>query len=302
MAAMAAGLEREALEHLRLLFSHSDRGGRIPHEIPITGDGDPSFEIGKKKIGTMYMSVDSSPLWVLAYARYVFWTGGEHPMGGEELLEVSRFLASLDSDSDGLIENRFSEGLIGWPESWADRRDGKCVDANAWYTEARRLLWGGMGVSGEVDMRKVRDTFWDGSVFLDSIGEGKRRILSSSTVVPCMYMECEECRRFLDFMAGGEHMLTPWGGMRSMSTTDPMYDGGYHTGTVWPPLMSGWLSLALFRNGMRDRGGLEALKTFVDAAFSSDDPGRINETYSASEFVPTGQFAQAGPHRSSCSR
>ena len=84
-------------------------------------------------------------------------------------------------------------------------------------------------------------------------------------------------------------MMTPWG-VRTMSVEDGKYDGGYHTGMVWP-LMTGWFSIAAYRLGFVDQG-YDQIKTFAENAFHSTDPGRINEAYASDQPTPTGQFAQ----------
>ncbi|EQD38254.1 hypothetical protein B1B_15894, partial [mine drainage metagenome] len=83
-------------------------------------------------------------------------------------------------------------------------------------------------------------------------------------------------------------------GIRSMSSIDPMYDRGYHTGQIWP-LMTGWHAIAAYNNEMSEIGE-RFIWSFVDLAFSASDPGRINEAYDPEFYQPKGQFAQVWSH------
>ena len=139
MAATECGLHELSAKHLELLKEHS-KDGRIPHEIPLF-NGELSekykFALNKTLVNTRFMSIDSSPLWILARIQLAAWTGNSEYLQGIE--EVMGFTASCDRNKDGLIDNDFSRGLIGWPESWAEVRDGTCVEVNAWWLQALRL-------------------------------------------------------------------------------------------------------------------------------------------------------------------
>lgn len=295
-AAVETGIGTYAEKHLDFLYQHS-LDGRIPHEIPLGNseeNGNYRYTLDKTAVNTQFMSIDSSPLWVIARYQLFVWTGDEKFLEGID--RVMEFAASCDTDRDGLIENDFSRGLIGWPESWAESRDGTCIEVNAWWIEALRLhckYSGKMSELYEKAVRNFNETFFhgDGSSFTvyDSIYRGeRRRIKSPMLIVPAMYSSDERTRALLsEFM--NKSNLTPWG-IRSMSTDDPMYDGGYHTGMIWP-LMTGWFTLALYRNSMASEAS-RMLETFVNLAFDSDDPGRINEVYSSDTLSPQGQFFQ----------
>jgi glycogen debranching enzyme len=120
--------------------------------------------------------------------------------------------------------------------------------------------------------------------------------------VPGMYNSSSLIQNVLRRLSSPD-LLTE-AGMRSMSSKDPMYDKGYHTGQVWP-LMTGWHAIACYNNDLQQTG-FKCLKTFMDLAFSAQDPGRIafsaqdpgriNETYDAETFEPEGQFAQVWSH------
>ncbi len=295
LAAAECGLASLASEHLKTLYLAS-RNGRIPHELPLTDKNRSNaiYRVGKNDVPTMYMSIDSTPLWIISQVNLSRWTGVPPPV--EEISQAVEFCRSCDTDGDGLIENRFSDGLIGWPESWADRRDGACIDINSWWLESLREYSALTGNGKELlekcklnfDRKFFRDN-GDGFSVVDSVHEGKPRFIKSAMeIVPAIYAQGPRYSELVRMM-GGEDMVVGWG-LRSMSSTDPMYDRGYHTGQVWP-LMTGWFVLAAYNNDMPEHGFRE-LSTFPMLSFYSPDPGRINEVYSSECITPTGQFAQ----------
>ena len=135
LAAAECGLASLASEHLKTLYLAS-RNGRIPHELPLTDESrrDAIYRVANNNVPTRYMSIDSTPLWIISQVNLSRWTGLPPPVG--EISQAVEFCRSCDTDGDGLIENRFSDGLIGWPETWADRRDGACIDVNSWWLQA----------------------------------------------------------------------------------------------------------------------------------------------------------------------
>ncbi|KAA8922023.1 MAG: amylo-alpha-1,6-glucosidase [Thermoplasma sp.] len=285
LAANMVGLSGLTHEHLRMLLRYAD-DGRIPHEIGLADDGDQGYTIGETRFNTMYMSIDSSPLWLLANASLENWD--QRRFDDDHLRKVFNFITSCDIDGDGLIENDFGRGLIGWPETWANIRNGKTVDVNAIWLEDLRIYGPRFGNNGYGKIRdRYMSLFFGDADPVDFVGSEPHAISSAMQFVPGLFMKDEAIRRRMEDLSRG--IMTPWG-IRSMSVYDPMYDGGYHTGTVWP-LMTGWFVIAAYGNGLADLA-FEQLKSFVDLAFSADDPGRINETYDAMRPLPTGQFAQ----------
>ena len=294
MAAVECGMPELAEQHLAMLESHSI-DGRIPHEIPILdGNSRGTYLPGKSEIPTKFMSIDSTPLWIICHIRLSRWTGA--PSSRASMDRAVRFCLSCDRDGDGLLENRSSEGLIGWPESWADRRDGACIEVNAWWREALKEY---QDLSGEYSdvlekcSTNFESTFFpvteNGFAVADSILEDRRRFIRNAMeIVPSMY---EKGGPYLETLKqlGGDDMLVRWG-IRSISSEDPMYDRGYHTGQVWP-LMTGWFVLATYNNGLVDEA-FRQLSSFPLLSFSNADPGRINEVYHPEFALPTGQFAQ----------
>ncbi len=293
MAAIECGLQDMAKESMDLLYRFSD-SGRIPHEISClekekNSVGNRLVEVSPPE--TQFMAIDSSILWIICMLRFQSWTGYDRDARIEE---VYKFCLSCDSDQDGFLENDYSKKLIGWPESWADQRDGICVEINAWWLEAQRLAYPGRT---DTDLqRKVQrfiDTFYsfeNGQMtVLDSIhGKEKRWIKGAMQCVPGMYLAGEKIRQGLEWISKPD-MISPWG-IRSISTLDSKYDAGYHTGAVWP-LMTGWMVISLYNNSF-PKEAFKLLRSFPEIAFGSEDPGRINEVYNPEYIHPEGQFFQ----------
>ncbi len=296
LAAVRSGLADLAGAHLKTLWRHA-RGGRLPHELPLLpaeGGGEPGKPTLAVEVPSSYMSIDTNPLWVLASVERARWT--RTPLDTAALTAAMDFTRSLAPPGDLLIENDFSRRLIGWTESWADRRDGKCIDANAWWVAAAEAYAEATGVDRYHSARireQMEQTFYGGRgadpVPFDSVqGEVRRRTRTPAQLVPALYREGERYRLSVDALSGPD-LVTPWG-VRALSTGDPMFDGGYHTGVIWP-LMTGWFVLAAFRQGLVERA-LEQLMTFPMLAFGAPDRGRLAETYHANYAEPTGQFFQ----------
>ena len=296
MAAIECGMDKLAESHLNLLYSFA-KNGRIPHEIALSNGGHMSkdnYVYHERSISTQFMSIDSSPLWVICEYMLSAWTGRESDKS--RIKRVMEFCRSCDRDRDGFMENRFTEGLIGWPESWASKRDGICVDINALWLEALRLFNEDLG-SDQNEFQDLLETYKstfyqrkDGYITVfDSIHKGeKREIKGAVEIIPAVFFEGSPFSESLKWLYQPD-MVTEWG-VRSISNRDIMYDGGYHTGTIWP-LMSGWMALALYNNSMFDEG-FHIIESFVRLAFSSLDPGRINETYNPEFLYGEGQFFQ----------
>ncbi|MEM0159107.1 MAG: amylo-alpha-1,6-glucosidase, partial [Thermoplasmataceae archaeon] len=285
LAANMCGLGQLTRSHMETLLKHSENG-RIPHEIGLGEEGAQRFVVSDNELDTRFMSIDSNLLWLLCNHSLREW--GYEGFPDAEVEKVFQFSRGCDNDGDLLIENNFSKGLIGWPETWARGRNGACVDINALWLEALRIH-AGSGKDYEKARKNYLNEFFGNYRFVDSIDGGKvKQIRSAMLLVPPMFMDDPQIVQSLKSLSD-DSLLTYWG-VRSMSSLDPMYDGGYHTGTVWP-LMTGWFVVAAFRHGMRGEA-YRQLESFVRLAFSSEDPGRINETYEASQPNPTGQFAQ----------
>lgn len=297
IAAIECGMENLANEHMKMLYRYS-KNGRIPHEIPLIKDQDTvssRYSVSGELSETRYMSIDSNPLWVISFSLLSLWTKENTDL--KDITEVMNFIKSCQSEDDGLLENNFEKGLIGWPETWSKSRDGKCIDINALWIEAARA-YKFITKDKNIDVsdleKKFLSTFYNPKSnvikFVDSIYKGEgREIKSPMLTIPCMFFRGEMFSKILSSLSG-EDMMTP-AGIRSMSTLDPMYDRGYHTGQIWP-LMTGWYVLAAYNNRLKNKAW-DALKTFISLSFSSPEPGRINEVYDSEFFYPIGQFAQA---------
>lgn len=297
LAATEVGLSDLAKRHQDLLWNYS-LDGRIPHELPVgKGVDDYGYNLGGKEVQTRFMSIDSSPLWIINSIHLSNWTDRRYDL--KRIEEILAFIRTCDRDKDGLIENRFSEGLIGWVEQWAKERDGICVDANAWWIQSERMynVVTGHNENGWRNaLSRFMSLFLDGSpskpVIFDSVNNGtKTSIRTPMSLVPVMYFADELGKAGEQVLSdlSGDDMLVPWG-VRSLSDQDAKYDDGYHTGMVWP-LMTGWYALAAFSTGKIELA-MKLLYTFVSLAFDAGDPGRIGEVYSSSDMRLAGQFFQ----------
>ncbi|HLH85512.1 MAG TPA: amylo-alpha-1,6-glucosidase, partial [Thermoplasmataceae archaeon] len=286
LAANMCGMGEYTRAHMETLLRHSENG-RIPHEIGLgTGNGQ-QYNVSDSMVDTKFMSIDSNLLWLLCNFSLRYYGYDSFPSAVVE--RVYEFSKGCDENNDLLLENSFSKGLIGWPETWAKYRDGACVDINALWIEVLRNY----GISKEYyesSRKKYLDTFFNGTIFVDSVNNGAKKVVKSSTLlVPAMFLDEESVRKTL-LRLNDNAILTAWG-VRSVASDDPMFDGGYHTGMVWP-LMTGWFVFASYRQKMKE-SGFNQLLTFVNLAFASEDPGRINEVYDSSQPNPVGQFAQS---------
>ena len=285
-AANMCGLGEITVKHMQTLLNHS-RNGQIPHEIALNS-GNQEYEVSRTSTDTRFLSIDSNLLWILCNHSLKYWGYGPFPDSVED--KILGFSMSCDTDGDMLLENDFRRGLIGWPETWASQRDGKCVDINALWIAVLESL-GSRFNSRDLQVARERylEEFFGGQEFIDSIDStSAHRVKSAMLLLPAMFLHDERVKEQFSRLLGND-MMTPWG-VRSMSVEDVKYDGGYHTGMVWP-LMTGWFSIAAYRQGFFDQG-YDQIKTFVENAFHSADPGRISEAYSSDQPTPTGQFAQ----------
>ena len=287
LAANMCGLGNLTRKHMETLLRYAENG-RIPHEIGLSQAGNQDYVISDHNLDTRFMSIDSNLLWIMDNSSLRWW--GYTPFPSEVTESVFRFSRSCDADGDLLLENNFKRGLIGWPETWAADRDGKCVDINALWLQVVKLV--GEDISG-VSYQHLKEiylrTFFRDDGFVDSIEGQKTRIIKSAMqlIAPIFLRDGEVEQKLVEM--SDLNTLTDWG-VRSVSSDDPKFDGGYHTGTVWP-LMTGWYVLAAYNNGLNEYA-FRMLQTFVANAYDSADPGRINETYDSCQPSPTGQFAQ----------
>ncbi len=287
LAANMCGLGNLTRKHMETLLKYAENG-RIPHEIGLSRAGKQDYVISDHSLDTRFMSIDSNLLWIINDSSLRWWGYTQFPR--EDTESVFRFSQSCDSDGDSLLENNFKLGLIGWPETWAADRDGKCVDINALWLQAVKLMGEDHSkISYQKLKEKYLETFFEDSRFIDSIdGNTTRTIKSAMQLIAPIFLHDEELKQKLVEMSD-PGTLTAWG-VRSVSSGDPKFDGGYHTGTVWP-LMTGWYVLAAYNHGLNEFA-FRMLQTFVHNAYNAADPGRINETYDACQPIPTGQFAQ----------
>ena len=239
LAANMCGLGEITRKHMQTLLNHS-RNGQIPHEIALNF-GNQEYEVSRTSTDTRFMSIDSNLLWIICNRSLNHWGYEPFPDSAED--KVLGFSMSCDKDGDMLIENDFKKSLIGWPETWASQRDGKCVDINALWIAVLESL--GSRLNGgylQTAIDRYLEEFFEGPDFTDSIDSNSAHAVKSAMLlVPAMFLDDRRVKDQFSKLLGSD-MITPWG-VRSMSAEDKKYDGGYHTGMVWP-LMTGWFSIA----------------------------------------------------------
>ncbi len=298
-AALTLGFLGEVLNQLNLLARFQTPKGQIPHEIVLLPN------VGSK-IKTGYMSIDSTPLWIILLKEFYDWSLREDVVtkNYEKIVKAYYFLKNVcDIDQDLLLENQPEKLLIGWPERWANRRRGKCVEINAYWLEALRaleeiaMIMGDKNFYKEVSKTKTSveklfdKVFWDEtkSFYRDHVNDEDS--VTIFPIMPLYYCIASKAKaeKVLERIRKND-FKTPWG-IRSVSSEDPIYDGGYHSGAIWP-LHTGWVIIAALNYGEVDFA-LQMLKILVDQTFKNSDPGRINEVYSDVDGNEMGQFIQA---------
>ncbi len=298
-AALTLGLIEEVLNQLNLLAKFQTPKGQIPHEIVLLPN------IGSK-IKTGYMSIDSTLLWIILLKEFYDWSLRKDVIAKnyEKIVKAYYFLRDVcDIDRDLLLENQPEKLLIGWPERWANRRRGKCVEINAYWLEALRALEKIAVIMGDknffkeisknrVDVERLfNKTFWNETKNFYRDHVNSKDSITIFSIMPLYYCITSKAKakKVLERIRKND-FKTQWG-IRSVSSEDPIYDGGYHSGAIWP-LHTGWVIIAALNYGEVDFA-LEMLRTLINQAFKNSDPGRINEVYSDIDGNEMGQFIQA---------
>ena len=298
-ATLTLGFIDNVREQINLLAKFQSSEGQIPHEIVLIP------KIGSN-IKTGYMSIDSTILWIILLKEFYNWSLNKDFINEEyeDLVKAYSFLHKVcDIDGDLFLENQPEKLLIGWPERWASKRRGKCVEINSYWIEALKSTSFLAKVVGDTKLsreakrhaeylkERFDSVFWDNKLnyYRDHVNSQ-----DSTTIFPIMplYYKLAPKDRALKVLERlkKKDFRTPWG-LRSVSSNDPVYDGGYHSGAIWP-LHTGWVIIASLNYGDVDFAK-EMLNTLVKFTFENSDPGRINEVYSDVDGGEMGQFIQA---------
>ncbi len=297
--ALALGMIDNVWAQIKLLAKFQSVKGQIPHEIVLIPN------IGSR-IKTGYMSIDSTILWLVLLKELYIWSLNKNYIAEayDSMVKAYNFLSKeCDVDNDLFLENQPEKLLIGWPERWASKRKGKCIEINSYWVEALKSIsfmakvLGNNKLSREAERKaKYLKEHFDEVFWNDKLGYYRDHVDShdSLTIFPIMalYYKLTSKNKALSVLKRlkKEDFKTPWG-LRSVSLRDPIYDGGYHSGAIWP-LHSGWVIVASLNYGDLDFAK-EIFNTLVDFTFENSDPGRINEVYSDIDGHEMGQFIQA---------
>ena len=298
-AVLSLGFVDNVWEQIMLLAKFQSNEGQVPHEVVLIP------EIGSN-IRTGYMSIDSTILWIILLKELYNWSLNKDFIvkNYESLVKAYRFLRKVcDVDDDLFLENQLEKLLIGWPERWASKRRGKCVEINSYWIEALRSISflaktvSDTGLSRETEKyakrlkEKFDSIFWDDKLNYYRDHVNNQNPITIFPIMPLYYKLARKDRalKVLERLKR-EDFRTPWG-LRSVSSNDPLYDGGYHSGAIWP-LHTGWVIVASLNYGDVDFAR-EMLNTLIEFTFKSSDPGRINEVYSDVDGSEMGQFIQA---------
>ena len=240
-----------------------EQPGKILHEIRL-GE---MAALGQVPHTPYYGSVDSTPLFLIAVAQYLRWTG-DWTLGRELRPNLEAALGWIDEfgdvDRDGYVEyvSRSEHGIRnqGWKDSHdaISYRDGRPVEppialaevqayvydakvSMAWYFEklddpaaAARLR----REAAELRDRFTRD-WWDPAErsFAMALDRDKQRVSSVSSNpghgLWCEFYDEETATRVAERLMA-EDMRCGWG-IRTLSGHEPTFNPmSYHNGSVWP--------------------------------------------------------------------
>ncbi len=237
--------------------------GKIIHELR----GGEMAATGEVPFARYYGSVDSTPLFILAAARYFVHTGDRAFI--EQLLpHIERALEWMqrygDRDEDGLIEYRRESpnGLTnqGWKDSWDSvfHADGTLAEPPIAMCEVQGYAYAALrgaalisrafgrdARASDLERRaralkaRFEDAFWSerlGTYALALDGAKRRCEVKSSNPGHCLYAEIAAGSRAARMVAAlmGDDGFSGWG-VRTIATGQARYNPmSYHNGSVWP--------------------------------------------------------------------
>jgi hypothetical protein len=257
LALLAYGDHTKVRAVLEFLGSYQDITGKIAHEITSSGR-------------VHYDAADATPLYIVLMGRYLRASGDKKFVRQQfpRLLKAIDFCFSIDTDGDHLIEN--TNVGHGWIEGgplfpvhaelylnacWAAaleeatyiaKRMKKGKEQMMWNKEARKIK------------RIINEQFWNPETeYYNFARNADGTFNTAQTILPTVAMyfgltDLKKAKQCLGKIAS-DRFSTDYG-VRMIARDDPMYDpSGYHCGSIWP-LFTGWTSLAMVKNGLRDEG------------------------------------------------
>ncbi|MDI6828127.1 MAG: amylo-alpha-1,6-glucosidase [Armatimonadota bacterium] len=293
-AACLYGQFEKVRHNLNLMAKHQilfgENRGKIYHELSAAHD----FCFDKNYA---YVAGDSTPLFIIDMATYLRWTGDLDyiKMNWGRIRYAVDWCYRMDIDRDLLIDNPPAG------HQWYDYGEKNMVDLVAiWAHALDQAAWMGRLLNDSdaeqwaADASKVRlilnSDFWNsrrGYIYDRKLpDETFAELTTANPAVPLLWglIQPEKAQRSINVLFSPA-MYTPWG-TRTNSNQDKIYKPwGYHEGTVWP-LVTGWASLAAYRNH-RPEEGFRALK--ANAELTEDFClGYITEVLGGDERLPGG--------------
>jgi len=243
---------------LEFIGKHQREDGKIPHEISQGA----SFVNWFKDYPYAYASADATPLYIIATADYVRWSGdADFARENWERLEKAYKFLRASYDAKGLPKN-FGVGH-GWVEGgpllpveteyYQSGLGAVAVKAlsNLALAAEKKELSEQLRREAEKQEMLVNQSFWI---------EEKKRIAfaldkngkpvdepSVLTTAPMWFGLTEDTKAIsmIQQLSAPDHQ-TDWG-MRIISNRSLLFSGGgYHYGSAWP-LFTGWASVAEYR-------------------------------------------------------
>ncbi|MDI9615783.1 MAG: amylo-alpha-1,6-glucosidase [Methanothrix sp.] len=307
-------------------FSEHVRDGLVPNDLGASS----------------YNTVDASLLFIRAVCEYFRFTSDLDLIRAlwPTLMSIIECYTGRTPvgymDSDCLIAS--SEGAT-WMDARVDGRcvtprAGKCVEVNALWYEALRLLeaisealnleWRWHGLSERV--RHSFKRFWNPAGYLyDTIDPYDGSIRPNQVIAVAFshgLLSLDRTRAVL--RCATEELLTPYG-LRTLSPRDPAYigryegsprerDRAYHQGTVWPWLIGPYITAYLRANRCSKRSRMHALSLLrplleerrygigtIAEVYDGDPPHRpggcISQAWSVAEVIRAFLEARNGIER-----
>jgi len=286
---------------LEFLIRRQRADGKIMHEYSQTAE-----LVDWKSFPYMYAAADATPLFLLAVADYVHFSGDlaflkEHRDAIEQAWAFETAHApGPEQGGDGVYDNQ--QGT-GWVESWPGAMPRQEIylalldqQASAAVAQLETLLGdtekASVATKRAAFVAKAIDSeYYDPAKGCYAFSRNAGGTMDRTTTVypalawwsgPATIDHPEGCLK--EF---ARHSLrTDWG-LRDVSSDEKMFDGmSYHQGSVWP-LFTGWAALAEYR-GNQPLAGFQMLMENANLT-KAQDLGAVTELLSGDFFVPFGR-------------
>lgn len=319
---LTRGRFKEAKDILLTFAKHCDQG-MIPNRFPEEAK-DPE-----------YNTVDASLWFFWSVYKFLEYTGDygfieAHILDClEEIIQyyINGTRYGIKMDSDGLITTEDADIQLTWMDAkvgeWiVTPRNGKAVEVNALWYNALKIMEmicdklnlkykNECGRLASLTKKSYDELFWneaDGYLYDCVNNEGQDKTIRPNQIfaisLPFRLLSKEKETRILEVV--GRELLTPYG-LRTLSPTDTTYrgiysgdqrtrDASYHQGTVWPWLLSHFITAYLNVYGRTKNTKGEAKKFLAPMMGHLKDAGlgTISEIFDGTPpYDPKGAISQA---------